>query len=128
MVEVSTSQVVLSWTLYSTGLKLWTLGTPKLLATAHPGGCIILFVTEDQELAHGYKSHQGGHSDSTFQDRLKAEGISHSQIIHIKYIDVWVGVAYADNLTCLTSCWTGNATDKVSSSGTSAQATCYQEV
>ena len=41
---------------------------------------------------------------------------------------VWVGVAYADNLTCLTSCWPGNATDKVSSSGRSAQATCYQEV
>ena len=42
--------------------------------------CIIFFVTEDQELANGYKSYKGGQRDSTFHDQLEAEGISHSQI------------------------------------------------
>ena len=31
--------------------------------------CLILFVTGDQELSHGFKSHMGGLRDSSFQDR-----------------------------------------------------------
>ena len=63
--------------------------------------CIILYVTEDRELAAGHKSHTGGPHDSSFQDRLEAEGIAHNQIIHIEYIDVRDGGAFADNLTWL---------------------------
>ena len=48
--------------------------------------CIILYVTEDQELAAGHKSHTGGPRDSSFRDRLEAEGISHNQKIHIEFI------------------------------------------
>ena len=59
------------------------------------------FVTEDQELAHGYKSHQGGLRGYSFRDRLDAEGISHSEIIHIEFINVRDGGAFSDNLTWL---------------------------
>ena len=63
--------------------------------------CIIIYVTEDQELAHSYKSHQGGHCDASFRDPLEAKGILQSQIIHIKYLDVRDGGAMADNLIWL---------------------------
>ena len=71
--------------------------------------CNIFLVTEDQELAHDYKSHQGGLRDSSFRDRLEAEGISHSQIIHIEFIDVRDGGAFADNLTWLSVLITGSS-------------------
>ena len=32
--------------------------------------CLIIAVTEDQELAHGCKSHLGGLHDTSFRDRL----------------------------------------------------------
>ena len=41
--------------------------------------CIIFFVTEDQELASGHKSHRGGPHDSSFRDRLEAAGIKVSK-------------------------------------------------
>ena len=63
--------------------------------------CIIFLVTEDQELAHGYKSHQGGLRDPSFRDQPEAEGISHNQIIHIEYINVRDGGAFAESLTWL---------------------------
>ena len=63
---------------------------------------LIISVTEDRELAKGTKSHMGGLRDTTFRDRLAKGGISHSQVIHIKFVDVRDGGAFADNLTWLT--------------------------
>ena len=57
------------------------------------------YVTEDQELTNGCKSHLGGQQDTSFRDLLSKGGIPHSQVIHIEYIDVRDGGAYADNLT-----------------------------
>ena len=65
--------------------------------------CLILFVTEEQELANGCKSHLGSLRNTSFRDLLENEGISHSQMIHIEYIDVRDGGAYADNLTWLSN-------------------------
>ena len=62
--------------------------------------CLILFVTEDQELSHGCKSHMGGLRDSSFRDRLEEEGITQSQMT---YINVRDGGAFADNLTWLSN-------------------------
>ena len=59
------------------------LGTHSL-HTQEP--CIIFFVTEDQELASGHKSHRGGPHDSSFRDQLEAAGIKAHQIIHIEFI------------------------------------------
>ena len=59
--------------------------------------CIVVYVTEDQELANGYKSHLGGYCDSSFLDRLKAEGIANNQIIHIEYVDVRDGGVFAEH-------------------------------
>ena len=64
---------------------------------------LIIFVTEDRELSKGTKSHMGGLRDTTFRDRLAKGGISHSQVIHIKFVDVRDGRAFADNLTWLTA-------------------------
>ena len=65
--------------------------------------CIIIFMTEDQELANGTKSHRGGLCDPSFRDRVEEEGITHSQIIHIEFIDVRDGGAFADNTTWLSA-------------------------
>ena len=63
--------------------------------------CIIFFVTEDQELASGHKSHRGGPHDSSFRDQLEAEGIKAHQIIHIEFILVNDGGAFANNAAWL---------------------------
>ena len=65
--------------------------------------CLIFFVTEDQELAHVYKSYAGGLCDTSFPDLLENEGITHSQMIHIEYINVRDGGAFADNQTLLSN-------------------------
>ena len=79
----------------------------KQCTTHHPvhnqDACLILFVTEDQELAHGCKSHLGSQRDTSFQDRLEKGGIPHSKVIHIEFINVHDGGAYADNRTWLSN-------------------------
>ena len=74
-----------------------------VLGLDQEAACIILYVTEDQELVNGHKYHTGGACDSSFRDRLEAEGIAHHHIIHIKYIDVRDGSSFADNLKWLTA-------------------------
>ena len=64
---------------------------------------LIIFVTEDRELAKGTKSHLGGQRDKTFRDHLAKRGISQSQTVHIEFVDVRDGGAYADNVTWLTA-------------------------
>ena len=59
--------------------------------------CILVYVTEDQELANGNKSHLESHSDSLFLDRLETENNAHNQIIHIKYIEIRDGCEFAEN-------------------------------
>ena len=63
--------------------------------------CIIFFVTEDQELASGHKSHRGGPHDSSFWDQLEAAGIKAHKIIHIEFILVNDGGAFANNTAWL---------------------------
>ena len=63
--------------------------------------CIIFFVTEDQELASGHKSHRGGPQDSSFWDQLEAAGIKAHKIIHIEFILVNDGGAFANNAAWL---------------------------
>ena len=64
---------------------------------------LIIFVTDDQELAKGTKSHLRGQRDKTFRDHLAKRGISQSQTVHIEFVDVRDGGAYADNVTWLTA-------------------------
>ena len=59
--------------------------------------CVIFFVTEDHELASGHKSHKGGPYDSSFRDQLEAAGIKTHETIHIKFILVNDGGAFANN-------------------------------
>ena len=65
--------------------------------------CLILFVTEDQELKDSCKLYMGDLCDSSFRDRLEEEGITQSQTIHIKFINVRDGGVFADNLTWLSN-------------------------
>ena len=58
---------------------------------------VIFVVTEDQELANGTKSHLGSWDDKSFRNVLVREGIDHSDIIHIVFVDVRDGGAYANN-------------------------------
>ena len=60
---------------------------------------LIIFVTEDRELAKGTNSHMGGPQDKTFRDHLQKKGISQNQTVHIEFVDVRDGVAFADNVT-----------------------------
>ena len=64
---------------------------------------LIIFVTEDRELAKGTKSHMGGPQEKTFRDTLQQNGISPTQNIHIEFVDVRDGGAFADNVTWLTA-------------------------
>ena len=59
--------------------------------------CIIFFITEDQEVASGHNSHTGGPNDPSFRDHLEAAGIKSHQIIHIEFILVTDGGAFAAN-------------------------------
>ena len=63
----------------------------------------ILFVTENQELANGARSHSGALEDPSFKKLLLTAGITPSQMIHIEFVDVRDGGVYADNLTWLTT-------------------------
>ena len=62
-----------------------------------------MYVTENPELANGARSHSGAQEDPSFRDLLIANGISPSQTVHIEFIDVRDGGAFADNLTWLTA-------------------------
>ena len=64
---------------------------------------LIIFVTDDQELAKGTKLHMEGNQDTTFNDHLAKRGISQSQTVHIEFVDLCDGSAYADNVTWLTA-------------------------
>ena len=48
----------------------------------------ILYVTENWELANGSKSLSGELQDSSFKDLLLKAGITASEMVHIKFIDV----------------------------------------
>ena len=63
----------------------------------------ILFVTENQELANGARSHSGAFEDPSFKNLLIAAGITPSHTVHIEFVDVRDGGVYADNLTWLTA-------------------------
>ena len=63
--------------------------------------CLILFVTEYQELSHGCKSLMGDQQDPSLRSLLEERGITQSQMLHIEYINVRDGGAFADNLTWL---------------------------
>ena len=58
-------------------------------------------MTDNQELASGHKSHKGGPYDSSFRDQLEAAGIKTHEIIHIEFILVNDGGAFADNTAWL---------------------------
>ena len=60
----------------------------------------IIFVTEDSE---GSKSHSGEPRDPSFKDRLLKAGIAASETVHIEFVDVRDGGAFADNMTWLIS-------------------------
>ena len=60
-------------------------------------------MTEDQELASGHKSHRGGPHDSSFWDQLEAAGIKAHKIIHIEFILVKDGGAFANNTAWLSA-------------------------
>ena len=64
---------------------------------------LIISVTVDGELAKGTKSHMGGQRGATFRDHLAKRGISQSQTVHIEFVDVRDGGAYADNMTWQTA-------------------------
>ena len=59
----------------------------------------IIFVTEDPELAKGTKSHSGEPRDICFKDRLLKGGIAACQTVHIEFVDVRDGGAFANNMT-----------------------------
>jgi len=63
----------------------------------------ILFVSENQELINGARSHSGAHEDPSFRELLKSKGICPSQTVHIEFVDVRDGGVFADNLTWLTA-------------------------
>ena len=56
----------------------------------------ILYVTENPELANGARSHSGAPDDPSFRDLLIANDISPSQTVHIEFINVRDGGAFAD--------------------------------
>ena len=78
--------------------------------------CIIFFVTDNQDLASGNKSQKGGPYDSSYTNQHEAEGIKTHEIIHIEFILVNDGGAFANNTAWLTALL----------AGTLAQATVYQ--
>ena len=49
---------------------------------------LIIFVTEDRELAKGTRSHTGLPREKTFRDILQKNGISPTENIHIEFVDV----------------------------------------
>ena len=63
----------------------------------------ILYVSENPELINGARSHSGAQEDPSFRELLKTKGICPSQTVHIEFIDVRDGGAFADNLTWLTA-------------------------
>ena len=56
----------------------------------------IIFVTEDPELTKGMKSHTGDQQDTSFRDCLLKGGIPTSQTVHIEFVDMLDGGAFAD--------------------------------
>ena len=48
----------------------------------------IIYVTEDWELAKGPKSHTGELQDPSFRDLLLRAGITASETVHIKFVDI----------------------------------------
>ena len=63
----------------------------------------IIFVTKDPELAKGTKSHMADQRDTSFRDRLLKGGVPTSQTVHIEFVDMRDGGAFADNLTRITA-------------------------
>ena len=60
---------------------------------------LIIFMTEDRELAKGTKSQMGRPRDTKFRNHLQKRGIPQNQTVHIEFLDVQDGGAYTDNLT-----------------------------
>ena len=50
---------------------------------------------------HGTKSHMGGEQDDSFRNLLDKGGIAQSQMIHIEFVNVRDGGAFANNPTWL---------------------------
>ena len=63
----------------------------------------VCFVTDNHELANGARSHSGAPEDPSFRKLLLKAGITASQMLHIKFIDIHDRGVYADNLTWLTA-------------------------
>ena len=63
----------------------------------------IIFVTEDPELTKGTKSHSGEPRNTSFRDQLLKCGIATSQTVHIEFVDIRDGGAFADNMTWITA-------------------------
>jgi len=63
----------------------------------------IVFISENQELINGARSHSGAPEDPSFRELLKSKGICPSQTVHIEFVDVRDGGVFADNLTWLTA-------------------------
>ena len=58
----------------------------------------VVFVTENQELANGARSHSGALKGPSFKKLLSKAGITPSQMLHIEFVDACDRGVYADNL------------------------------